>query len=62
MSIYNFSDRHIGPRKSDVLKMLKYIGANSLEELINKTLYHKYSYEALKDSMTIPYIPRETND
>tara|TARA_B100000902_G_scaffold33841_1_gene40643 strand:- start:375 stop:3260 length:2886 start_codon:yes stop_codon:yes gene_type:complete len=38
MSIYNFSDRHIGPRKSDVLKMLKYIGANSLEELINKTI------------------------
>ena len=33
-----------------------------MEELINKTLYHKYSYEALKDSMTIPYIPRETND
>ena len=33
-----------------------------MEELINKTLYHKYSYEALKDSMSIPYIPRETND
>tara|TARA_R100000664_G_C2759888_1_gene150233 strand:+ start:544 stop:1212 length:669 start_codon:yes stop_codon:yes gene_type:complete len=33
-----------------------------MEELINKTLYHKYSYEALKDSMTIPYIPKETND
>jgi len=38
MSINNFSDRHIGPRKKDIEKMLAVIGVNSLEELINQTI------------------------
>ncbi|MEX0982120.1 MAG: aminomethyl-transferring glycine dehydrogenase [Bacteroidales bacterium] len=33
-----FSDRHIGPRNSDVDEMLKTIGAGSLDELIRKTI------------------------
>ncbi len=32
------ADRHIGIRKSDIPEMLKRIGVNSLEELINKTI------------------------
>ena len=38
MSINDFSDRHIGPRKKDIEKMLEVIGVNSLEELINQTI------------------------
>ena len=33
-----FSDRHIGPRKSDVDEMLQGIGAGSLDELIRSTI------------------------
>jgi glycine dehydrogenase len=33
-----FSDRHIGPRKSDVEEMLKTIGLASVDELIEKTI------------------------
>ena len=33
-----------------------------VDKMVNKTLLHKYSYEAIKDSLTVPYIPRETND
>lgn len=34
----NFSDRHIGPRKSEISEMLKTIGAESVDELISKTI------------------------
>jgi glycine dehydrogenase len=33
-----FVDRHVGPGKEEVEKMLKVIGVNSLEELIEKTI------------------------
>ena len=35
MNTNSFAQRHIGPRKSDLNKMLKTIGLNSMEELIN---------------------------
>ena len=38
MSINNFSDRHNGPRNTDVDKMLEAIGVNSLDELMNQTI------------------------
>ncbi|HEX2935686.1 MAG TPA: aminomethyl-transferring glycine dehydrogenase [Bacteroidales bacterium] len=33
-----FESRHIGPRKEEIAGMLKRIGVNSLDELINKTI------------------------
>jgi glycine dehydrogenase len=38
MNTNSFAQRHIGPRKSDLNKMLKTIGLNSMEELINETI------------------------
>jgi glycine dehydrogenase len=37
MNTNSFAQRHIGPRKSDLNKMLKTIGLNSMEKLINQT-------------------------
>jgi len=38
MNTNSFAQRHIGPRKSDLNKMLKTIGLNSMEKLINQTI------------------------
>ena len=38
MSLYSFSDRHIGPGKQETAEMLKSIGVNSIDELINQTI------------------------
>jgi hypothetical protein len=61
---YRDEGYYLPPGESDYLEW----SSNStytnceMEELINKTLYHKYSYDALKDSLKIPYTPTETND
>ncbi len=44
----NFVTRHIGPRESDVKEMLKVIGVNSLDELINKTIPETIRIETLQ--------------
>jgi glycine dehydrogenase len=41
MSIQKFSDRHIGPRDTDVNQMLTDIGVNSIDELISQTIPSK---------------------
>ncbi len=41
MATQNFSERHIGPRESDVKDMLSAIGVNSIDELINQTIPSK---------------------
>ena len=41
MATQNFSERHIGPRESDVKSMLSAIGASSIDELINQTIPSK---------------------
>ncbi len=33
-----FRDRHVGPRKSDIEEMLKAVGVDSLESLIDRTV------------------------
>ena len=38
MKKYNFSDRHIGPRDTDIKAIMKYVGVNSIEELIDQTI------------------------
>ncbi len=38
MNTDSFAQRHIGPRKSDLQKMLNTIGVNSIDELINQTI------------------------
>ena len=38
MNTDSFAQRHIGPRKNDLNKMLKTIGANSMNELIAQTI------------------------
>jgi glycine dehydrogenase len=38
MSSYSFSERHIGPGKEDLPRMLEKIGVSSLDELIDKTI------------------------
>jgi glycine dehydrogenase len=38
MNVNNFSERHNGPRSSEVNQMLKSIGMSSMEELISKTI------------------------
>jgi len=38
MNTDSFAQRHIGPRKNDLGKMLKTIGVNSLDELIKQTV------------------------
>jgi glycine cleavage system P protein (glycine dehydrogenase) len=37
-ALYNFPDRHIGPRAADIAKMLAEIGADSLDDLIAQTV------------------------
>ena len=34
----NFEDRHIGPRKADITEMLKVIGVENLDQLIDETI------------------------
>lgn len=34
----NFSDRHIGPRKTEITQMLEFIGVHTIDELIEKTI------------------------
>jgi glycine dehydrogenase len=41
MSIQKFSDRHIGPRDTDINQMLTDIGVNSIDELISQTIPSK---------------------
>ena len=38
MKLYNFSDRHIGPRNSDVQQMIEKIGITSINQLIEETV------------------------
>ena len=38
MSIYNFSDRHIGPSDNDISEMLEVLGASSIHQLIQQTI------------------------
>ena len=38
MKSVNFTQRHIGPRESDISKMLSKIGCSSIDELIDKTV------------------------
>ena len=38
MNTTSFQKRHIGPNKTDEKQMLKSIGLNSLDELINETI------------------------
>lgn len=38
MAVDKFATRHIGPRNEDIEKMLKVIGASSLDELIDQTV------------------------
>ena len=38
MSLYSFSDRHIGPGHQETAEMLKAIGVASIDELINQTI------------------------
>ena len=38
MSLYSFSDRHIGPGQQETAEMLKLIGVSSIDELINQTI------------------------
>ena len=51
MSIYNFTDRHIGPRNHDVETMLDYIDVKSVSQLIDQTIPKKIH---LKDNMNLP--------
>ena len=41
MNTTSFQKRHIGPNKTDEKQMLKSIGLNSLDELINETIQHQ---------------------
>lgn len=41
MATKQFSERHIGPRDTDVTSMLSAIGASSIDELINQTIPSK---------------------
>ena len=38
MKKYNFCDRHIGPRETDINSILDTIGASSIQELIDQTI------------------------
>ena len=38
MNTDSFALRHIGPRRSDLSEMLKTVGAESMEQLINQTI------------------------
>ncbi|MEC7645998.1 MAG: aminomethyl-transferring glycine dehydrogenase [Bacteroidota bacterium] len=51
MSIYNFSDRHIGPRNSDIPEMLEVIKVSSVKQLIDETIPKKIH---LKNEINLP--------
>ena len=51
MKKYNFCDRHIGPRDSDVKLILDAIGASSIKELIDQTIP---AHIQLKSEMNLP--------
>jgi len=51
MKKYNFSDRHIGPRKSEISIMLKAVGVGTIEELINQTIP---AHIQLNEEMDLP--------
>ena len=63
MSMYRFSDRHIGPRDNDIVDMLKAVNASSLKQLIDETIPQKIHLdrkmnlpEALSESRYIDHI------
>ena len=51
MSIYNFSDRHIGPRDNDISEMLETVNTSSIKELIDETIPQKIH---LEEKMNLP--------
>jgi len=51
MKKYNFSDRHIGPRKSEISTMLKSVGVDAISDLINQTIP---SHIQLDSDMDLP--------
>jgi glycine dehydrogenase len=51
MKKYNFSDRHIGPRKSEISTMLKSVGVDTINDLINQTIP---SHIQLSSCMDLP--------
>ena len=51
MSIYNFSDRHIGPRNEELNEMLEVVEASSIRQLVEETIPHKIH---LKKEMNLP--------
>jgi glycine dehydrogenase len=51
MKKYNFSDRHIGPRKSEISTMLKSVGVDAISDLINQTIP---SHIQLHSDMDLP--------
>jgi glycine dehydrogenase len=51
MKKYNFCDRHIGPRDSDINSILDTIGASSIKELIDQTIP---AHIQLKSEMNLP--------
>jgi len=51
MKKYNFSDRHIGPRKSEISTMLKSVGVGTIDDLINQTIP---SHIQLNTDMDLP--------
>ena len=51
MSIYNFSDRHIGPSDAEVSEMLEKVNASSITQLINETIPQKIH---LANKMNLP--------
>ncbi|XP_071811329.1 glycine dehydrogenase (decarboxylating), mitochondrial-like isoform X1 [Apostichopus japonicus] len=42
----NFADRHIGPRNAEIKEMLRAIGAQSLDELVDKTVPESIRHRA----------------
>jgi glycine dehydrogenase len=51
MKKYKFSDRHIGPRKSEISTMLKSVGVDAISDLINQTIP---SHIQLDSDMDLP--------
>ena len=51
MSIYNFSDRHIGPRGNDICEMLEIVNVSSIKQLIDETIPKKIH---LKKKINLP--------
>ena len=51
MSLYNFSNRHIGPRDNDISEMLEVVNAASIKQLIDETIPQKIH---LKNQMNLP--------